>query len=205
MLSVDNEASTKRLANICGRRTLGNPFFLIPNATKSSYMKCQTLLLSNVYILAGTKPLQVCLKPLANLHTLGMRSGNIEYAMWGLVGYNIFLPYQMGEPLSSINTNCTKIISQMEDLKQNDPTLNSRNWWQLILNLMGESDDRFFFKRQGFQCRRTHFADSSTCFFPWIHTVRNCTCSMESTSSRPTRVLQGMTSLERASLITCCA
>eukprot|EP00980_Cylindrotheca_fusiformis_P006729 scaffold1400_cov137-Cylindrotheca_fusiformis.AAC.7 len=114
---------------------------LIQSTTKSNYMKCQTMFLASHSILAWTRPLQTCHLPLVDVYTLGMRSGNIEYAMWGLLGYNIFLPYVMGKPLSSIEPRCAAIVSQMEDLQQNDQAVHTRKWWQLILNLLGRSAD----------------------------------------------------------------
>jgi predicted ATPase len=119
---------------------------LIQSIARSKYTESQTLFISSAYILSWTKPLQSCLMPLALGHANGMKSGNIEYAMWCLNGYHYTYPYQMGKPLTSIDASSLKLISQMEDLRQNDQALLSRIWSQFVLNLMGYSENRLLLK-----------------------------------------------------------
>lgn len=115
---------------------------LIQETTRSKYTETQTLFLSSVYILAWTKPLQSCRMPLLHGHIIGMKSGNIEYAMWCANAYDYFYPYQMGKPLPSIVKSSSDRIAQMEDLRQNDQAVICRMWGQLALTLMGETQDK---------------------------------------------------------------
>ncbi|KAL3926538.1 MAG: hypothetical protein SGBAC_013436 [Bacillariaceae sp.] len=113
----------------------------IQEAVQSKYLTCQTILLSSSYILAWSKPLQSQLNLVRHGYSVGMRSGNVEYAFWCQHRASYVYPYIMGKPLKSIDTECAKYVPQMEELQQNTHALAMRSCWQLALNLMGEAEN----------------------------------------------------------------
>ncbi|KAL3938885.1 MAG: hypothetical protein SGBAC_006285 [Bacillariaceae sp.] len=123
---------------------------LIQKSFRTKHTQCQAIFLAQTYILCWTKPLQSCHHAVETAHSLGMRSGNIEYAMWSLNVYHTFYSYAMGKPLATLEEPCEMMISQMLDLRQNDQVINSRKWWQLFLNLMGRCDDPLVLKGRAF-------------------------------------------------------
>ena len=110
-------------------------------ARPNSYDEGNTLFNSYCLILPWKELLQSCSQPLLQVYTSGMRSGNVEYAMWGLVKHSIMLPYQMGKPLGSILLKYQECIWQMEDTLQKNQIVITKIFWQVMLNLTGKSKE----------------------------------------------------------------
>ena len=68
-----------------------------------------------------------------------MRTGNSEYAMWASVMRRILLSFHLGKPLGRILAKCETCATQTEELKQHDQDTFLRMFWQVVLNLTGNS------------------------------------------------------------------
>jgi len=64
----------------------------------------------------------------------------------------LFLPYQVGKKLSLVETKCASSLSQIEDLKQEESAQFFRMFWQMLLNLMGKSNETRRLKGHVFDC-----------------------------------------------------
>ena len=105
------------------------------------YSDATTTFMAYALCLCWTKPLQTLYFPLRETYTLGMRSGNSEYAMWALVMQHVALPFMMGKPLATILDKCASCASQAEEVRQQDQHIYVRLFWQLMLNLSGQSGE----------------------------------------------------------------
>jgi len=97
----------------------------IQKSFPSKYIESQTVLLCSQSVLPWTKPIQSQLENLRRAHSLGMRSGNIEFGMWSLHVAGLVSQWIIGKPLDLIITECAKMVPIMEDLKQNEHVLHT--------------------------------------------------------------------------------
>lgn len=114
---------------------------VIQKSIPSKYMESQTLFLCCQCVFPWTKPIQSQLENLRRAHSLGMRSGNIEFALWCQHNSRLCSPWTMGKPLDLIISGCERIVPVMEDLKQSEHVWATRGGWQLALNLKGLVDN----------------------------------------------------------------
>lgn len=107
-------------------------------------------------------------------YSLGMRSGNVEYALWCQYNISCVFHYMMGKPLLSIDRECAKHVPQMEEFQQvlslhfrtrlpfvshifgfifqqNGHARICRSAWQLALNLMGEGGNDILLQGSAFE------------------------------------------------------
>lgn len=122
----------------------------IQKRTNSKYNESITIHTANFAALPWTKPLQACIPSFLEAYNCGAQSGNTSYSMWALSMYHLFVPTQMGKPLTSIEENLSRSIAQMEELQQEDQALYMRMQGQMVLNLMGKSDETVLLKGQLF-------------------------------------------------------
>lgn len=114
---------------------------LIQRGFRSEYDEAIALFTAYNYVLPWTKPLQSCLSPFSQAYTCGMKSGNSECAMWSIISQHVFLPYQMGKPIGGVLEKCPSCTFQTEEVQQLDQCTILLIFWQLILNLRGESEE----------------------------------------------------------------
>jgi len=112
----------------------------IQQTVQAKHSEANTLFTCYNNVFPWTKPLESCFTPFVNAYTSGMRTGNSEYAMWASVMRRIFLNFHLGKPLDKILAKCATCATQTEELKQHDQDTFLRMFWQLILNLTGNSN-----------------------------------------------------------------
>lgn len=136
----------------------GSPPSRPPSHLMSQLFSCYN------YVLPWTRPLETCFTPFANAYVIGtcndlesqrqnhnvhllffanesgLRTGNSEYAMWASIMRRIFLSFHLGKPLGRILSKCESCSTQTEELKQHDQDTFLRMFWQVILNLTGNSN-----------------------------------------------------------------
>ena len=70
----------------------------------------------------------------------GLRTGDVESAMWAIDGY-LETCFFLHTPLQTLEKDCRAYSEQMKDLKQDKIHLHCCAFWQLIQNLLGMSKD----------------------------------------------------------------
>jgi predicted ATPase len=125
---------------------------LIQKTVRAKYAEAITLFSAYNFVLPWTQPLSSCFMPFSEAYVSGMRSGNTEYSMWALIVHHVFLPYHMGKPLGPTLANCPTCASQTEEVKQQDQACFLKMFWQMILNLMGQSKESKTLKGEIFNC-----------------------------------------------------
>ena len=123
---------------------------LIQQTVGTEYTEAITNFVSYYGPLPWTNPIQSSTLPFMEGYVSGMRSGNVEYAMWNALHSLVVTPYQMGKPLAAIEAECIRIISQADDLKQLDHATSTKMYRQMFLNLMGKSTDPIKLKGDAF-------------------------------------------------------
>jgi predicted ATPase len=125
---------------------------LLQKRGSSKYTEAITLFNSHASCLAWTMPISSCLPPISEAYNAGMQSGNTEQAMWALQVYNVWMPYQMGRSLGIILEECPNISIQTEEVMQHEQSIFLSIFWQMMLNLTGQSEETTKLKGQIFNC-----------------------------------------------------
>ncbi|CAJ1948001.1 unnamed protein product [Cylindrotheca closterium] len=68
-------------------------------------------------------------------YTEALRIGDTEYALWGLMAHDVFIPYQLGRPLNDILEDCPNMMLQCEEASQSLHILSLRVYKQMLLIL----------------------------------------------------------------------
>eukprot|EP00980_Cylindrotheca_fusiformis_P012099 scaffold2923_cov121-Cylindrotheca_fusiformis.AAC.9 len=106
----------------------------VQEATRAS-REAETIYVAQAFCLAWSRPLQQSLTPTADGYASGMRSGDTVFAMWNLITHHVWLPYTMGKRLGPILEQCSKLLSQMEEVSQPEQAICLTMFWQMMLNL----------------------------------------------------------------------
>ena len=114
---------------------------LLQQRSKSKYVMTTTICATACFTYARTKLLQSCLLAVQEGFTIGMHSGNIEFALLCLPGYRIQLPYVMGKSLENVLTRCQACVDQMEELNQTEVSFDAKIFWEMMLNLADQSKE----------------------------------------------------------------
>ncbi|CAJ1955733.1 unnamed protein product [Cylindrotheca closterium] len=116
--------------------------FMLQAKSKSERATSAAIFLANQSVYPWIKhPLQNCRRRLLEGYTSGMRAGNSEMGLWCHVTAHVLLSYQVGRPLRSILSKCYAIATQCEQLKLVFQEIIVRLNWQMILILVGDSDE----------------------------------------------------------------
>ncbi|KAL3941502.1 MAG: hypothetical protein SGBAC_004148 [Bacillariaceae sp.] len=146
-VTKDNEAGTEFTE-------LG---FMLQKKSKSETATSAAIFVANQLIYPWTNhPLQSCRSRLLEGYTSGMRAGNSEMGIWCHVSAHIIQSYQVGRPLRSILPKCYALATQCEQLKLAFQEIMVRLHWQVILALMGISDDTSIGNGHGTYPERLH-------------------------------------------------
>ncbi|KAL3934180.1 MAG: hypothetical protein SGBAC_010046 [Bacillariaceae sp.] len=125
---------------------------LLQQRSSSKYTSSITLFNSHSSVLAWVLPIQTCLNPISKAYTHGMQSGNTEQAMWALQVYSIWMPFQMGKSLDKILCECPDVAFQSKEVKQHEQETFLKIFWQMMLNLTGQSENTTKLQGEIFDC-----------------------------------------------------
>mmetsp|Transcript_27698 Transcript_27698/g.67404 ORF Transcript_27698/g.67404 Transcript_27698/m.67404 type:complete len:1151 (-) Transcript_27698:2621-6073(-) len=125
---------------------------LLQQRSPSKYTSAITLFNSHSSVLAWVLPIQSCLNPISQAYTHGRQSGNTEQAMWALQVYSVWMPFQMGRSLESILSECPDIAFQSKEVQQNEQETFLKIFWQMMLNLAGQSENTTKLQGEVFDC-----------------------------------------------------
>ncbi|CAJ1943341.1 unnamed protein product [Cylindrotheca closterium] len=114
---------------------------LLLKTEPSKYSESSTLASVCQFVLPYTYPLHSCAESILRSYKLGLQSGNFIATSWALQLHSILYPYVMGKRLGDILGRIRQNVSQMEDFKQPEQALLTRIFWQLMLNLAGQSNN----------------------------------------------------------------
>ncbi|CAJ1947731.1 unnamed protein product [Cylindrotheca closterium] len=81
------------------------------------------------------KPLRDSLDPMRRAYTVGVQTGEMVHAMWGLMANVIMIPYALGTPIETIVAECAGVVAQADEAKQMGQALDAKVFWQMLLNL----------------------------------------------------------------------
>ena len=101
----------------------------------SPTVEAKTALIVYMLILHWQEPARDMVAPLLQAHDKGMKSGDIDSAMWAANGV-VALRFIMGAPLKSVEEDCRNYVTKMTDLKREKPLHSLRIQYQTILNLI---------------------------------------------------------------------
>jgi len=68
-----------------------------------------------------------------------MQHGDTAWATWCLVWQRITIPFALGHPLDQMKCDCSKILSQTEEVAQYGQAVVTRVYWQMFINLTDPS------------------------------------------------------------------
>jgi len=68
-----------------------------------------------------------------------MQLGDTTFATWGLVTGRIAIPFFLGWPLDQLKRDCSKVLSQTEEVAQSLQSVSTRLLWQMYINLSDSS------------------------------------------------------------------
>lgn len=102
-------------------------------------VESRTIFVAHGFVLHWTIPVHACMKPMLRAYEVGMSTGDLESAMWGIYFYMEFAIYS-GRSLKAIEADFQVYTRQMKEFKQLKALKLSLCLWQGILNLLGRSD-----------------------------------------------------------------
>jgi len=72
----------------------------------------------------------------------GRREGDLVYTSWSIATHVINLPYATGCPIQTIVEGCPAILAEFEDIKAGAQILNTKNYYQMFINLNDPSCEK---------------------------------------------------------------
>ena len=102
--------------------------------------QAKTIMISHMLVLHWTRPAHEMLSPLLIAHEKGLKSGDIDSAMWAANGYLAFR-YITGTALGDQAEELRMYRTKMADLKRDKPLNSMRIHYQVILNLIGDKQN----------------------------------------------------------------
>lgn len=103
-------------------------------------IKAKTLLIFNYFIRHWREHLRETLSPLQDAYAIGLETGDIEYAAYSACVY-CYHSYVLGKNLATVEQEMAKYSEALSQLQQNIAFYYNQLNRQVVLNLMGRSDD----------------------------------------------------------------
>jgi predicted ATPase len=128
------------LFDLQGGSTYGKHALLLMEKLGCKATESRTLFVVHSFILPWTRPAQSMLRPLLRSYESGLQTGDTESAMWGIYHY-IFIACQTGRSLVALEADCRAYVKQMQDFKRYTISSMCQLTWQMILNLIGRSEN----------------------------------------------------------------
>ena len=110
------------------------------NRFESQELTAKTLIITNVFINHWKHHLRETLQPLLSCYTIGVETGDFEFAAYGLCLYSHHL-YFLGRELGSLEQQISNYETLISQLNQQTTLDWLRIYHQGILNLLGSSQD----------------------------------------------------------------
>jgi len=79
------------------------------------------------------KPLRDSLNPMRMAYTSsGVKKGEMDHGIWGLIANVIMIPYALGNPIGLILAECAGVLARTEEAKQMGQALPVKVFWQMM-------------------------------------------------------------------------
>jgi predicted ATPase len=128
------------LFDLQGGSTYGEHALLLMEKLGCKATESRTLMVVYSLVLPWTRPAQSMLRPLFRSYEIGLQTGDTESAMSAILGY-IWIAFLTGRSLIALEADCRAYVKQMEDFKRYMASSMCRIVWQMILNLIGSSEN----------------------------------------------------------------
>jgi predicted ATPase len=103
-------------------------------------LKACVLFFVNAWTICWKKPIREVLKPLQESYQLGMETGDLQFGCMGAYNY-CYHAYWMGMELTTLERDLAKYSQAMAQINQEHIQSYQDRYWQVVLNLMGKSDN----------------------------------------------------------------
>lgn len=104
-------------------------------------LKAKTILIVNYFVKHWKEHLRTTLTPLQEAYLIGMETGDLEYAAYAACVYS-YHSYVMGKELASVEREMAMYSNTLSHLKQETSFYYNQLNRQVVLNLMGQSEDK---------------------------------------------------------------
>jgi predicted ATPase len=128
------------LFDLQGGSTYGEHALLLMEKLGCKATESRTLFVVHYFVLPWTRPAQSMLRPLLRSYESGLQTGDTQSAMMGILGY-IYISFLTGRSLIALEADCRAYVKQMEDFNRYMAGSLCRIVWQVILNLIGCSEN----------------------------------------------------------------
>ncbi|MEH2358791.1 trifunctional serine/threonine-protein kinase/ATP-binding protein/sensor histidine kinase [Nostoc sp.] len=103
-------------------------------------IKAKTLVTVNIFTRHGKEHLRETLEPLVSAYSIGMETGDLEWAAFGLMLYSYFA-YFSGKELTVLEREIAAYKDIANKMKQETALHYIEIYWQAILNMLGKSEN----------------------------------------------------------------
>ncbi|NJL11405.1 MAG: hypothetical protein HC908_18095 [Calothrix sp. SM1_7_51] len=108
--------------------------------TNAVYLQATILLTYNTFIGYWKSHAKNFLKPLQDVYRIGLETGDLEFAGYGLYNYS-YISYLTGRELTGIEREMATYCEILKRLQQTTSLSSVQIWQQTVLNLMNQSKD----------------------------------------------------------------
>src|SRR6478672_9688507 len=103
-------------------------------------IKAKTVVIVNIFIRPWKEHLRETLEPFVSAYSIGMETGDLEWAAFGLVEYSYFA-YFSGKELTGLEREIERNRDAIHKIKQETALNYIETYWQATLNLLGKSEN----------------------------------------------------------------
>ncbi|MEG4988740.1 AAA family ATPase [Microcoleus sp. BR0-C5] len=103
-------------------------------------IKAKTVMIVNIFIRHWKEHLRESLEPLMSAYSIGMETGDLEYASYSLFASSYFA-YFSGKELAVLEREIARNKDAIHKIKQETALNYLEIYWQVTLNLLGKSDN----------------------------------------------------------------
>ncbi|MDF5730601.1 MAG: AAA family ATPase [Rhizonema sp. PD38] len=119
----------------------GQLALLLLDKFNAQELKARTLLIVNYFIRHWKEHLRESLTPLRDAYSIGLETGDLEYASYSACVY-CYYSYLLGKELATIEREMAMYSHTLSQLKQTTAFYYNQLTRQLVLNLMGRSENK---------------------------------------------------------------
>ncbi len=118
--------------------------------------QAKTIYIVSCFLLHSKCHIRESLKPLLDTYTIGLETGDLQYAPYGVYVHSIH-SYFIGKQLQELEREMAAFSAQLIKLKQETPWQKNELYRQVVLNLIGDSEDPSLLQGEAYQ-EETMFA-----------------------------------------------
>ncbi|MBD2127478.1 AAA family ATPase [Microcoleus sp. ZQ-A2] len=119
----------------------GQLALLLLDKFNAKELKARTLLIVNYFIKHWKEHLKETLTPLRNAYSIGLETGDLEYAAYSACVYS-YHSYVMGKELATVEREMAMYSNALSQLGQETSYYYNQLNRQVVLNLMGRAEDK---------------------------------------------------------------